>query len=163
MGTLFSGLKYFGPMLAWSFLQIAILTGVAVLGALPALVAGFLVNPFAGLVVAFVILGAALVYVGLGLSLGAHVIVLEGQDAASALRRSWALAEGNRLHLLMFCIVMVVVRVAAALAGLLACCVGTLVTGALGLAVGEVAFTDAFLRHTRPPTETDAYAAAAWS
>ncbi len=159
-GTLFSGLTYIGPMVAWSFLQIAILTGVAVC-VVPALLLGGLANPFVAPVIVAMV-GAAMIYVGLGLSLGAHVIVIEGQDVASALRRSWALVEGNRVHLLIFYIVMLVVRVASAAVGLLACCVGTVVTGALGLAVGEVAFTDAFLRHTRPQTETDGYAAAAW-
>lgn len=63
-------------------------------------------------------------YVGLGLSLAKPIVALEGLHPLDALNKSWTLVRGNRLALLWFYIVTVVV----ALFGFCLCCVGALAT-----------------------------------
>lgn len=99
----------------------------------------------------------AVVYVGLGTFLGELAVSLDGMDAVSALRRSWALASGNRLPMLVFAIASGLVQLASVL-GLLLCCVGALATMPLARAMVGFAKTEGYLLFTRGREETARFA-----
>ena len=90
----------------------------------------------------------AVVYAALGTFLGELVVALEGEAPMRALRRSFALAHGNRMTLLWFSLVCAVVQMLS-LAGLLLCCVGVLATLPFAVSITEFAKTEAFLLYTR--------------
>ncbi len=74
---------------------------------------------------------AVLIYVHLGLMLAVPIAALESVGAGEALKRSFALANGRRWWMLLFAIVSGIFGGA----GILACCVGILITGPLSLAM----------------------------
>jgi hypothetical protein len=133
---LVSGGDLFGRFLGWSMLSASILTAVAALAVLVGLVVGIVVLgagvggsgdvgalPLAVVagVGAAVLVGLPLgVWVGLGLALGEHAVVLEGLAPRAALSRAWTLAEGHRIELGLFLFVNQLVT----MLGFLACCVG---------------------------------------
>jgi uncharacterized membrane protein len=88
---------------------------------------------------------AVSIYVGMGVALSEAVLLFEGHDPVAAVKRSWALAEGNRLQLLLFSIV----NFLFTLSGLLLCCVGVFATAT----IARYAFLEAFLQLSE--TETD--------
>jgi len=85
------------------------------------------------------------IYVLLGLVLVEQAVAVESKNPVEALQRSWELASGNRLHLLLFTIVTGVVSIA----GLLLCCVGVLLTSAWSY----VAWYESYIRLTLPAPE----------
>jgi uncharacterized membrane protein (Fun14 family) len=96
----------------------------------------------------------ALAYVALGTYLGELAVVLEGASPSQALRRSWALARGNRMPLLLFSFVCSLLQ-AVSVFGLLLCCVGVLATVPLGRALVGLAKTESFLLFTRGREQTN--------
>jgi hypothetical protein len=82
-----------------------------------------------------------LLYIGLGLSWVTQAVALEERAAVDALRRSWQLASGHRLSLLIFRIALVLF----AMLGFCCCCVGYFLTAPLT----EIARNEAFLGLTR--------------
>jgi hypothetical protein len=146
--TLFGGADVFGSMLAYKVLSWVISMGV-VLGALVPGIAVVIVGavlestPVAvvGLVMAALLSTPVSIYVWLGLRFGAHAVALDGDGALEALERSWALARGHRLRMLLY----MVVTGALWLGGMCVCCVGIFVTRA----VVDVARTEAYLLATR--------------
>ena len=82
------------------------------------------------------------VYVLLGFLLVEQAVAVESKNPVEALQRSWELARGNRLHLLLFAIVTTIVE----LAGLLLCCFGVLFTSAWSYA----AWYESYVRLTLP-------------
>lgn len=95
----------------------------------------------------------ALVYVGLGVYLGELVVALDGATPVHALRRAWALARGNRMPLLGFAAVCVLVQFVS-VAGLLLCCVGVLATVPFARALTGFAKTESYLLFTRGAAQT---------
>lgn len=85
------------------------------------------------------------VYVFLGVRLTEYAVVYEDLEPIEAVKRSWALVDGNRLWLLFF---LVITAVFAAL-GVLLCCVGVFVTGPLRV----LAHHESYLRLVTPEDE----------
>jgi len=75
-------------------------------------------------------------------------VVLEQATPVQALRRSFALANGNRMPLLAFAIVSWLIQ-AAAVVGILLCCVGLLYTVPIARSLVGFAKTESFLLFTR--------------
>lgn len=155
-GPLFGAKDAFTRMIVWRLLKGVIVLGISMVTGLPGLIA-LLVGVFKGSVMAIVLgvllllvlLVPATVYVGLGLYFGDRLVALDGYKAMPALERSWALADGNRLWLFLFQLVMGLVGAL----GVCACFVGVFVTGA----IVEAGATLAFLRYTRDEAETSRY------
>jgi hypothetical protein len=99
----------------------------------------------------------AVIYVALGMYLGELVVALDGATPVHALRRSWALARGNRMPLLGFGFVCALVQFVS-LAGLLLCCVGVLATVPFGRSLVGFAKTESYLLFTRGPAQTAGFA-----
>ncbi len=85
------------------------------------------------------------IWVILGLSLVPEAISIEGLGPIDALERSWSLTTGYRLELFLYSVVMFLVSIA----GLLACCVGLLVTGPWTY----IAWYESYVRLTQPKPE----------
>jgi hypothetical protein len=98
----------------------------------------------------------ALVYVALGVYLGELVVALDGAAPVHALRRSFALARGNRLPLLGFASVLVLLQLVS-YAGVLLCCVGVLATVPFARSLAGFAKTESYLLFTRGPAQTAAF------
>jgi len=160
--TLFSGASHLVPMLLWTLLEGCILVGTAAIFVLPAIGLTFWISPLIALPVAVGFGVPVMVYVVLGLSFGAHAVVLEDLGPVEAFRRSWELADGRRAHLLLFRFILALVRILATIVGLCVFCLGALVTGPIGLAVTELGFTEAYLLHVRPRSETALWPSRHW-
>ncbi|MCB9761353.1 MAG: hypothetical protein H6739_16040 [Alphaproteobacteria bacterium] len=154
-GTLFSGGDLMANMALWKLLGGAISFGTIMVAALPggviALVGGVadigaLLPVGAGL--AFILVVPVMIYVGLGLYLGNHAVVIEGLGPMAALERSWGMAKGNRVTLFVYSLVMGLFGFAAAIVGLLMCCIGVIVTGPAARAIVDVGLTEAFMLAT---------------
>lgn len=154
--TLFGGRDALGRMIRWKLLKVLVSGGTLLVVGAPGGLLLFVglwkgmvsVAVLGGLVFAVLAL-PVMIYVGLGLTFGERLVALDGMDAMTALDRSWSLASGNRLWLLLYLLVLGIVH----LAGLLACCVGIFATRA----IRDVALTEAFLLFTRPDEETGRY------
>lgn len=85
---------------------------------------------FTAIVLVLLIYLPIAIYVGLGLALAPLAVSIEGLGPLRALRRSWQIARGHRLWLLLYFLVQAMVAVA----GLLLCCVGLIPAYALILA-----------------------------
>lgn len=154
-GPLFSGADLLLPMVLWKLLKTAIGFGVVMVAASPGLavaIAGIMQGKtsfaIAGGVLAFLLMVPVSIYVSLGLSLGAHCLVLERLTPMQALERSWGIASGRRFDLFVFLFAQALVNFGAAILGLLACCIGVVVTVPVGMATVDVAMTEAFLLFT---------------
>lgn len=90
-----------------------------------------------------------LIYVSLGLALMPEATAIEGYGPMEALKRSWALASGRRLDLLVY----YVVTTLFGMLGLLACCVGVFLTGAMV----QIAYYESYLRYIRSEEEQAAW------
>ena len=99
----------------------------------------------------------SLIYVQLGMSLGSHVIVLEGEGPVGALERSWGLISGNRLWLILYGFVMFLLMMGAVVGGLVALCVGLIVLVPIARAITDFGYTESFLLLTRPPEEIEGW------
>jgi len=81
-------------------------------------------------------------FVILGLVLVEQAVAVESLSPVAALQRSWEVAKGNRIPLLWFLFLTVLVE----LAGMLACCVGILFTAAWSY----TAWYEAYIRFALP-------------
>jgi hypothetical protein len=150
LGLLFTGGDTMLRMVGWSFLDGLIRFGTLAVAAIPGAVivaVGFSQGSespllLVGLLVMLLCAIPVGVYVSLGLHLGSYAVTLEGLGPIEALDRSWSLARGNRITLLLFTFVTGFV---AAL-GLLLCGVGFVATSA----IAKVGTTEAFLLATLP-------------
>lgn len=150
IGALFSGGDAFLNMLLWKLLSGVIGLGTLAFALLPGgalAAAGY----FAGENTALMVAGAALavlvalpavIYVGLGLTLGNYAVALDGLKPVDALERSWSMARNNRVHLFVFLFVTGLFWIL----GILLCCVGIIATRA----IRDVGVTEAYLLATRP-------------
>ena len=163
-GTLFGGADRIGTMAGWKILKTIIVLGVM----------GFTLAPGAGVAIwggtqenwilvavgvgiALLLLVPILLYVALGLAFGEHFIALEGLGTMESLERSWGMARGNRVHLALFMFVMGMVNLLAAVAGLLLCCVGLLVTVPAARSVIDVGMTESWLLYNRSKETTESW------
>jgi len=89
-------------------------------------------------------------YVNLGFLLVEEALAVESLRPIEAVRRSWSVAEGNRIQLLLYAILMVLVEYA----GLLLCCV-TACLGWILIPIAQtwtrVAWYESYLRLALPP------------
>ena len=85
------------------------------------------------------------IYILLGLVLVEAAVALEAKDPVQALQRSWQIASGNRIQLLLFWVVTYVVG----FSGVCLCCVGVLFTGAWT----SVALVESYARFALPAPE----------
>ncbi|MEC7949481.1 MAG: hypothetical protein VX265_18075 [Myxococcota bacterium] len=152
-GRLFGGSAQFKAMAMWKLLKAVIGLGVTVVALAPGggLLALGLVQETEPLVFGGAFLMAAvgapvLIYVHLGLMLGAHAVALDDLGPLDALERSWDLAQGNRLPLLVYGFVTGLFHIV----GLLLCCVGVIGT----VAMIDFGTTVAYLLATRDDHET---------
>ena len=154
--TLFSGQDLFLNMLLWNLLKGVILFSLALVCLLPAaaLAGAALALESTGLaigagVVAVLTTSVAMLYVQPGLAFGGEAITLDGLGVMDALSRSWELAQGRRLQMIVFFVVLGLVKAAAWVAGLCLCLVGVFVTGPLARGGVDLASTEAYLILTR--------------
>lgn len=162
LGVMFSGSDRFVHMLLWELLVFAIVWGILTVAFIP-VGAGFAVGIaaetpaliFVGLAIAFLLLVTVGIYVMLGISLGAHAVTLERRGPIDALKRSWHLVRGNRWNLFVFFFIQGLFTLAAAIVGVLACCVGALVTMPGARAITDFGLTESFLMYTRGRGVTD--------
>ncbi len=156
-GELFSGGDRLLPIAGWKLLRALISVGAFVVAGLPGiglLIAGSVNNSSplliaAGVLLLLLLAVPASIYVGLGLSMGELAITLEGRGVLDALERSWSLAQGRRLSLLIFFVVFGIAQFIAAIVGVCLLCVGALVTVPAMRSIYEVAFTEGFMLITR--------------
>jgi len=134
IGKLFSGGDRFGAMLLARIFTALIQIGVAIPMVALSLVLAFLASrggPEALWVLGMLAIGlvwtVVAVYVGLGLFLTKPIVALESCRPSEAIARSWKLASGNRIRLLWF----VLLQILLSLAGICACCVGVLLSAPL--------------------------------
>lgn len=158
-GDLFSGGDRFFAIAGWKILKALVGMGVFMVAGLPGI--GLIIagaagggDPNAGLLAGGVLLLLllalpAMIYVGLGLTMGELAVTIEGRGALEALERSWSLARGRRLHLLLFFIVFGIAQFIAAIVGICLLCIGALVTVPAMRSIYEVAFTEGFLLITQ--------------
>ncbi len=99
----------------------------------------------------------ALIYVGLGIALSKHALVLDGCTPVEALGQSWSLMSGNRFDLFLFNIVMGLYTLGMVIAGLFMCLIGVFFTSTIADAVTDLGLTESYLLLTRPDEDTDAY------
>ena len=159
--TLFSGFDVIFRMILWKFLRGFITFGIISVSVLPggflllagsgllagamgdvqlpsllvgggALTVGFVLM-FAGIIVAIVVA----TYVSLGLSFGSEAIALDGLGPIEAMEKSWTLVSGHRWPLLLFSMVLGIVS----FMGMMACCVGIIVTSG----IAGLGWTEAYL------------------
>lgn len=154
--SLFSGADRFLSMLLWMLLNAAIVLGTLLATLLPGgvmLGVGLALETTAlmvggGLLMAVVAV-PALIYVSLGLTLGAYALVFEELEVMQALARSWSLAAGNRLHLFVYGLVLGLFAVVLTIAGLCMCLVGVLITGPMANGIVMFGTSEAFLLYTQ--------------
>ena len=156
LSTLLASIDAFWPMLRWKILKSFVMLGTGTVSAAPG---GLLVLlGYAGDSTATTLLGLLLLlalalpvtlYVALGLYFGPWLVVLDGLRARVALERSWEMARGRRVHLLVFILVMSLFS----LLGMLLFCVGVVLTRGLA----ETGSSAAFLLFTRGQAELDGY------
>lgn len=163
-GPLFSGADLIAPMVLWKLLKTAITFGSNMVAASP----GFALMVFGafqqniplvavgGLLMVFLLL-PVMIYISLGLCLGAHCLVLEELSPIQALERSWSMASGHRWELFIFLFAQAVVSFAGAVVGLMACCIGMFVTVPITMASIDVGMTEAFLLYTSDQATRDAF------
>ncbi len=163
--TLFSGSDLFLRMVLWSLLKGLILAGVTLIGLVPlglaaaaALALESVPVAVLGGGVSLLLLLAATLYVQPGLAFGGEAVTFDGLGVMDALARSWSLARGNRIQLIVFFVVLGVVKLAASIVGLCLCFVGVLVTGPLARGGTDLACTEAYLILTRGVEVTDDWA-----
>ena len=166
--VLLSGGSVFFPMFQWKLLAMGIRFGVGMVAVLPgAAIAAVgaqqesLAIGVVGGIVAVVFGGTVSLWLGLGLMFGSHAVALDGVGASEALERSWSLAKGNRLMLLLVVVVYSVVNGLATFVGLMMLCIGALFTGPAGRAITDTAVTAGYLRATRGLETSDAWATTA--
>ncbi|MEY3212113.1 MAG: hypothetical protein RIT28_2594 [Pseudomonadota bacterium] len=163
-GPLFSGADLLIPMVLWKLLKTAIVFGSTMVAGSPGfalvMVGAFQQNFMLiglGALLLIALFFPALIYVQLGLALGAHCLVLERLSPMQALERSWSLASGHRWELFIFLFAQALVSLGGILAGLLACCVGMFVTVPITMATIDVGMTEAFLLYTVDQATRDSF------
>jgi hypothetical protein len=157
---MFSGKDRFWHMAGFKSLAFLALSGTAIAASWPgALVAylGFARDQeplmMAGVGLMLLLAVPAVAYVALGVYLGELAVALEGAAPAEALRRSWALARGNRLPLFAFALLCALIQFAS-LFGVILFCVGLLITMPLARSLTGFAKTEGYLLFTRGTAQT---------
>jgi hypothetical protein len=155
-GTLFGGADAFLRMAGYELLRAVIQLGSTLLAMIPGgllLALGLVLEqplvwgPGIGMMA---LLGIPVaIYVGLGLEFGGHAVALDGAPVMAAVERSWELARGNRLWMLLYLFVTGVVHIA----GMCLCCVGVFFTRA----IVDTARTESYLLATRDRADTDGF------
>jgi len=102
----------------------------------------------------------ACLYVTMGLALGEHAVVFDQRSGRQAVDRSWDLARGRRIEILVYLLVAGLLQIFATIVGVVMLCVGVLVTVPLAYSTWSVGFSRGYLLLTRDETETDAWAIA---
>lgn len=160
-GVLFSGADRYLPLLLWKLLSGLILWSLALVIAAPVAAVSLLagaVGMMISIPIGVIVLVIVMVYVGLGFMFGDRLVALDGCGPMEALKRSWQMADGNRMTLFIFALVQGLVVIAGAILGILALCIGWIVTLPAAMAMGEVAFTEAYLLFTRGEAEASQWA-----
>jgi len=159
---LLGGQDLFLKMLLWHLLKALILGGVTLVCLTPAAllgVAAFVLEsvPVGVVAVCLAVLLSLIVslYVRPGLAFGAEAITFDGLGVMDGLARSWDLARGLRMQMILFFVVMGLVNAAAFVVGLCACGVGVFVTAPLARGGTDLAATRAYLILTRGVTVAD--------
>jgi hypothetical protein len=139
-------------LFAYRLIAWGLVLGALLLACLPGIglvwVGGNSVSPEWALLGAVMLIVVGLpvwIYVSMGVYLGDRLVVLEGLTPVNALERSWGLAHGNRISLLIFRLVLVGTKIVSVLVGFLLCGVGVLLTWPLGKAIAEAALSEAVL------------------
>lgn len=153
-GTLFSGAPDLVRLLLWKLLSGVVIGGVLAVALVPALAsAGIAYGLHAerdtilvtAVLVAFPFVVPTMIYVGIGLAFGDRAVVIDGLGPTEALDRSWSLAKGNRIQLLVF---LVMTRLFW-FVGIFLCCIGIVLTRA----IVDVGTTEAYMLATQPNTD----------
>ena len=149
---LLEGRELWVPMLLARFLKAllgtAALLPLGVIAGGPIVLGGLLDLEEVGILVG-ILLGLLYVpiwiYIALGLVLVESAVALEAKDPIGAIQRSWQIASGNRVQLLLYFVVSYVV----AFSGVCLCCIGVLFTSALT----SIAWTESYSRFALPAPE----------
>jgi hypothetical protein len=147
LGVLFSGGGFFLAMVLYKLITLGLFLGVIAVAAIPAALVAMVANTAVGLSVGTLLGLPALVWLGLGLTMGEHAIVFEDKTPVDALMRSLELAHGNRMGILLYglaCFGLIV----SSLVGILLLCIGVLFTTSAARAVCDVGYTRGFLLFT---------------
>ncbi len=130
-----------------SFLKGLVILIGALLLMVPVLIPIFLVggHGMEGVFIAVIIFTVVvnlptLIYLTCGLALVEEVVIFEGASVGAAFSRSWNLARGNRMSMVLYGIVNFIFTIL----GVLLCCVGVIATSA----VSTLAWSEAYLRLT---------------
>lgn len=162
IGTLFSAGSRFRPMLGYTLLSAGVSLGIwALLGGPWLLLGAWALRAQslpAGIVAAMLLILVPIIpYIWwqLSVAFGAHAIALDGETARGALRRSMALAEGNRLNLLLWGFVMRFLAGVVGMLGIVACCVGLLLSLPAAKVLSDLPFTRGYLLLSRGERELE--------
>lgn len=148
--VLASGRDRFLKLWGWKLLWRVIAYPAIFVFAVPSMLAArFGAPPWVVMPILFAGLLALIFFVGTGLALGSHAVVFENRGPVDALKRSWAIARGNRVQIAWFLIATGLFQLGAFIIGVLALCVGAFVTVPVSRAVADTALTDAWLGLTR--------------
>lgn len=154
--TLFGAGDVFWSLVGFKLVWALIYTGTLLLALLPGgllAIAGAVakITPLIWVGVALMVLVAipVAVYVTLGLVFGELAVALDGAKAMEAVERSWDLARGNRLWLLLYLFVTGLFT----LVGICLLCFGIVITRA----IADTGFTEAYLLATRPASELEGW------
>jgi hypothetical protein len=151
-GVLFSGGPDLWRLAGWKILKAVMSLSFLVVSALPAALGAAIAHYGAhasqpvvvgvGLALLALVAVPVTIYVALGLVLGDIAVVIERLGPVGALERSWSLARGNRVPLFVYFFVTTLFS----LVGVLACCIGVIVTRA----IADLGTTEAYLLATHP-------------
>jgi len=149
--ALFSGSDRFVDMLIWrllagliSFVPVIIFGGFVLIGVL-IIPESMLIIGLIGLAFLVLILFVGMVYIQMGLFFGDHLVAIDNRKPMEALKESWEMADGHRIHLFIYNFVLGLF----AILGFLACCVGVIATSA----ITQVGITESYLLATRGHTD----------
>lgn len=165
LSTLFSGGPRFAAMLRYTILEGLISLSIwLVLGGPFMALGGWSVHAkslpaaIAALLLTLLVPMIPWIWFRLSVSFAAHAVALDGEGARGALRRSFAMARGNRLNLLVWGFVMRIVTGLVSMIGFFACCVGVIVTIPAAKVLSDLPFTRGYLLMSRGEDEARRHA-----
>ena len=160
LSTLFSAGSRFRPMFGYTLLTASVSLGIWTLLGGPWLLLGAwaahaesLPAGIAALILLICVPMIPYIWWQLSAAFGPHAIALDGETVRGALRRSMELARGNRLNLLLWGFVMRFLAGMLSMMGLVACCVGMLVTVPAAKVLTDLPFTRGYLLLSRGEDE----------
>jgi len=162
LSTLFSAGSRFRPMFGYTLLTGSISLGIwgllggpwLLLGAWAAHAESLPVG-IAALILLICLPMIPYLWWQLSAAFGPHAIALDGETVRGALRHSMGLARGNRLNLLLWGFVMRFLAGMLSMMGLLACCVGMLLTVPAAKVLTDLPFTRGYLLLSRGEDELE--------